>query len=160
MRIGNFRQRYVQKTRQLQKNDATRFQKIKDSVREQNWRQKWRSMKSSWQWTTIHFHFELLWTVVKCDCKWQSPSLLAYHDGYTLLLWCCCSTLTCTCTQRQIHEYRETQRLDYTHIKPLIRSIYSAHSYAHKDTRLLQNLFQTVQFSKMLVGIFLPLKFF
>lgn len=61
------------------------FQKLK----EKETRQKRRSMKSSHKWTTIHFHFEVLWTVLKCDCKWQSQSLLVYHDGYTLPWWRC-----------------------------------------------------------------------
>lgn len=44
---------------------------------------KRRYMKSSCQWTTIRFHFEVLRAVVKCDCMWQLPSRPVYHDGYT-----------------------------------------------------------------------------
>lgn len=54
---------------------------------------KRRYMKSSCRWTTIHFHFEVLRTVVKCDCMWQSPSLPVYHDGYTLPPWRCYSRM-------------------------------------------------------------------
>lgn len=76
-------------------------------------KKKRRYMKSSCQWTTIHFHFEVLRTVVKCDCIWQLPSLPVYHDGYTLPPWWCCSTCTLLCTHTQVHGYRDAQKWVY-----------------------------------------------
>ena len=87
----------------LQKNKKERKAKKK----------KRRYMKSSCRWTTIHFHFEVLRTVVKCDCIWQLPSLPVYHDGYTLPPWWCCSTCTLLCTHTQVHGYRDAQKWVY-----------------------------------------------
>lgn len=66
-------------------------------------------MKSSCRWTTIHFHFEVLRTVVKCDCMWQSPSLPVYHDKYSWLSWCFCSmhVRACTHTDKCINTERD-----------------------------------------------------
>lgn len=79
--------------------ETSLFQKIKERQKAK----KRRYMKSSCRWTTIHFHFEVPRTVVKCDCMWQSPSLPVYHDGYTLPPWQCYSTCTRMHTLRQAH---------------------------------------------------------
>lgn len=64
----------------------------KKKIRDKKQKNPGRYMKSSCRWTTIHFHFEVLRTIVKCDCIWQSPRLPVYHDGYTLPPRRCCST--------------------------------------------------------------------
>lgn len=99
---------------------------------------KRRYMKSSCRWTTIHFHFEVLRTVVKCDCMWQLPSLPVYNDGYTLPPWLCCSTLryahTKTWIQRHTevglcrHVYTDTDT-ETTHLTQILHS----HKLAHRD---------------------------
>lgn len=76
-------------------------------------KKKRRYMKSSCRWTTIHFHFEVLRTVVKCDCMWQSPSLPVYHDGYTLPPWWCCITHVRACTHIDKYMNAETRRSEF-----------------------------------------------
>lgn len=76
-----------------------RYKSLPKNKRQKRARKKKRRyMKSSCRWAIIHFHFEVLWTVVKCDCMWQSPSLPVYHDGCTLPPRWCCTACVCACT--------------------------------------------------------------
>lgn len=86
--------------RGLGEKETSLLQKIREKKAKER-----RYMKSSCQWTTIHFHFEVLRTIVKCDCMWQSPSLPVYHDGYTLPPWWCCSTHVRTCAHSCTHTH-------------------------------------------------------
>lgn len=93
-------------------------------------KQKRRYMKSSCRWTTIHFHFEVLRAVVKCDCMWQLPSLPVYHDGYTLPTWWFCKHVH-THVRTQIHGYRGTKKcagMCTQTQKPHVRAKYCTHT--------------------------------
>lgn len=87
--------RWASQRRGAGRKDTSLFPKIKDRKEREK---KRRYMKSSCRWAIIHFHFEVLWTVVKCDCMWQSPSLPVYHDGCTLPPRWCCTACVCACT--------------------------------------------------------------
>lgn len=110
-------------------------QKIKKREKKQKKKQR-RYMKSSCRWTTIHFHFEVLRAVVKCDCMWQLPSLPVYHDGYTLPTWWFCSTCahSCTHTNTWIQRHKEVCRHVYTNTETTRTSqILYSYMLAHWD---------------------------
>lgn len=104
-----------------------RYESLPKNKRQKRARKKKRRyMKSSCRWAIIHFHFEVLWTVVKCDCMWQSPSLPVYHDGCTLPPRWCCTACVCACTNtdRRMNTERHrsgimlgrcTQKQNYMH---------------------------------------------
>lgn len=83
-----------------------------------------RYMESWCRWTAIHFHFEALRAVVKCDCVWQLPSLPVYHDGSTLPPQRFCSTHSCTDT----HSWTQTQGKGKHPIKNIL---YQSGNYLH-----------------------------
>lgn len=105
----HFRQWQKHKWSSQQKGAGRKETSPLQKIKREKKAKKRRYMKSSCRWTTIHFHFEVPRTVVKCDCMWQSPSLPVYHDGYTLPPWCCWSTRVRTHIHTQIHGYWDTQ---------------------------------------------------